>query len=95
VFSFSIANSPLRHAVKLDASAYREHSLSQQAAGSLPRRASWISFSASRTTRASIKAQAYQACAALGQEGRFQASIHLGPSLAEDVCRVLSEGDEA
>jgi hypothetical protein len=42
-----------------------------------------------------IKAQAYQACAALGKEGRFQASIHLGPSIAEDVCRVLSEGEEA
>ena len=42
-----------------------------------------------------IKAQAYQACATLGKEGRFQASIHLGPSIANDVCRILSEGDEA
>ena len=45
-----------------------------------------------------IKAQAYQASAAsaaLGKEGRFQASIHLGPSIADDVCRILSEGDEA
>jgi hypothetical protein len=42
-----------------------------------------------------IKAQAYQACAALGKEERFQATIHLGPSIAEDVCRILSEGDEA
>jgi hypothetical protein len=42
-----------------------------------------------------IKAQAYQACAALGKEERFQATIHLGPSIAEDVCRVLSEGEEA
>jgi hypothetical protein len=42
-----------------------------------------------------IKAQAYQTCAGLGQEGRFQASIHLGPSIADDVCRILTEGDEA
>jgi len=42
-----------------------------------------------------IKAQAYQACAALGKEERFQATIHLGPSIAEDVCRVLSEREEA
>jgi hypothetical protein len=42
-----------------------------------------------------IKAQAYQACVALGKEERFQATIHLGPSIAEDVCRVLSEGEEA
>jgi hypothetical protein len=42
-----------------------------------------------------IKAQAYQACAALGKEERFQATIHLGPSIAEDVCRVLAEGDKA
>ena len=41
-----------------------------------------------------IKAQAYQACAALGKEGRFQASIHLGPSIADDVCRILSEAAE-
>jgi hypothetical protein len=41
-----------------------------------------------------IKAQAYQACAALGKEEPFQATIHLGPSIAEDVCRVLSEGEE-
>jgi hypothetical protein len=41
-----------------------------------------------------IKAQAYQACVALGKEERFQATIHLGPSIAEDVCRVLSEGEE-
>ena len=38
-----------------------------------------------------IKAQAYQASAALGKEGRFQASIHLGPSIADDVCRILNE----
>ena len=42
-----------------------------------------------------IKAQAYQASAALGKEGRLQASIHLGPSIADDVCRILAEGDEA
>ena len=42
----------------------------------------------------SIKAQAYQACAVLGKEGRFQASKFLGPSIADDVCRVLSEGEE-
>jgi hypothetical protein len=42
-----------------------------------------------------IKAQAYQACAALGKEERFQATIHLGPSIAEDVCRVLAEEEEA
>jgi hypothetical protein len=42
-----------------------------------------------------IKAQAYQACAVLGKERRFQATIHLGPSIAEDVCRVLSAGNEA
>jgi hypothetical protein len=42
-----------------------------------------------------IKAQAYQACAALGKEERFRATIHLGPSIAEDVCRVLSEREEA
>ena len=42
-----------------------------------------------------IKAQAYQASAALGKEGRLQASIHLGPSIADDICRILSEGDEA
>jgi hypothetical protein len=42
-----------------------------------------------------IKAQAYQACSALGKEERFKATIHLGPSIAEDVCRVLAEGDEA
>lgn len=42
-----------------------------------------------------IKAQCYQACAAIGKEGRFQAAIHLGPSIAADVCHVLSEGDEA
>jgi hypothetical protein len=42
-----------------------------------------------------IKAQAYQACAALGKEERFQATIRLGPSIAEDVCRVLSEGEGA
>jgi hypothetical protein len=42
-----------------------------------------------------IKAQAYQVCAALGKEERFQATIRLGPSIAEDVCRVLSEGEEA
>jgi hypothetical protein len=42
-----------------------------------------------------IKAQAYQACAALGKEERLQATLHLGPSIAEDVCRVLCEGDEA
>jgi hypothetical protein len=42
-----------------------------------------------------IKAQAYQACKSLGKEGALQASIHLGPSIADDICRVLSEGDEA
>jgi hypothetical protein len=42
-----------------------------------------------------IKAQAYQACSALGKEERFQATIYLGPSIARDVCRILSEGDEA
>jgi hypothetical protein len=42
-----------------------------------------------------IKAQAYRACSMLGKEQRLQATIHLGPSIAEDVCRVLSEGDEA
>lgn len=42
-----------------------------------------------------IKAQCYQACVAIGKEGSFQAAIHLGPSIADDVCRVLSEGDEA
>jgi hypothetical protein len=42
-----------------------------------------------------LKAQAYQACVAFGKEGKFQAAIHLGPSIAEDVCRVLSEGEEA
>jgi len=36
-----------------------------------------------------IKAQAYQAVAAIGKEERFQATIHLGPWIAEDVCRVL------
>ena len=40
-----------------------------------------------------IKAQAYQASSALGREGVFQASIHLGPSIADDVCRILSEAD--
>jgi hypothetical protein len=42
-----------------------------------------------------IKAQAYQACSSLGKEEGFQAAIHLGPGLAADVCRVLSEEDEA
>jgi hypothetical protein len=42
-----------------------------------------------------IKAQAYQACKSLGKEGALQASLHLGPSIADDICRVLSEGDEA
>ena len=42
-----------------------------------------------------IKAQAFQTCGTLGKEERFQATIHLGPSIARDVCRVLSKGDEA
>lgn len=53
------------------------------------------SLSARTPDGITIKAQAYQACAALGKEERFQATINLGPSIAEDVCRILSEGDEA
>ncbi len=41
-----------------------------------------------------IKAQAYQACAILGKEQCHLATMLLGPSIAEDVCRVLSEGEE-
>ena len=41
-----------------------------------------------------IKAQAYHACSLVGKEQRFLATLHLGPSIADDVCRVLSEGDE-
>ena len=42
-----------------------------------------------------VKAQAYQACISLGKEAKFQAAINLGPSIASDICRVLSEGEEA
>ena len=42
----------------------------------------------------SIKAEAYQSCAKLGKESQLQASMHLGPSIAGDVCRVLLEGDD-
>jgi hypothetical protein len=53
------------------------------------------SLSALTADGITIKAQAYQARTALGKDQRFQATIRLGPSIAENVCRVLAEGDEA
>ena len=76
------------YAAKLQAFNFCEHRVEQLISeiGSLP---------ALTPDGITIKAQAYQACGVVGKEQRFLASIHLGPSIADDVCRVLSEGDEA
>lgn len=42
-----------------------------------------------------IKARAYEALATCGTEHRHKAAQIIGPTLAEDICRVLSEGSEA
>ena len=42
-----------------------------------------------------IKAAAYEAWAAVDEEAAYRAALIIGPGMASDVCRVLSEGGEA